>query len=124
MSTSRIPEGQLRYAKGVLSGLLNFSIRSGLIVGDGCERCGAHITDADSDPAKRCRCGYEHALEVAIRCIDEEIARTEEKETAPGGQVREREALKRLTRLINANFGYEDICALVRIKLNVKDRQN
>lgn len=68
--------GQLRYAKGVLSGLLNFSIRSGLTLGDG-ERGGEGYTDADRDPAMRFRSGYEHSLEVAIRCIEDEIARKE-----------------------------------------------
>ena len=77
MSAQRIPLDQLRYAKGMLSGLLNFSIRSGLIVGDGCLQCGTNIPAADSSPAYRCRCGYEHALEVAIRCIDDEIAKKE-----------------------------------------------
>lgn len=77
MRFERITTGQLEYAKGLLSGLLNFSIRSGLIVGDG-ERGGELYTDADKDPALRFRDGYEHALEVAISCIDGEIARREE----------------------------------------------
>lgn len=63
-----IPAEQLAYAKGTLSGLLNFSIRSGLTVGAGCESTASSPKDAD--PAFRCRCGYEHALDVAIRCID------------------------------------------------------
>lgn len=77
MSASKIPLDQLWYAKGTLSGLLNFSIRSGLVVGDGCLQCGANVPTIESSPAYRCRCGYEHALEVAIRCIDDEIAKKE-----------------------------------------------
>jgi transcriptional regulator with XRE-family HTH domain len=73
MSTS-IPISQLEYAKGVLSGLLNFSIRSGLVVGDGCAACPEAMPEEYASPALRCRCGYEHALSVAIRCIDAEIA--------------------------------------------------
>lgn len=64
---------ELEYAKGVLSGLLNFSIRSGLTVGDGCGSCGENIPETERTPAYRCRCGYEDALRTAIRCIDKEI---------------------------------------------------
>jgi hypothetical protein len=75
MGASRIPVNQLEYAKGLLSGLLNFSIRSGLFIGDGCASCGEARPESETSPALRCRGGYEHALEVAIRCIDDEIGR-------------------------------------------------
>lgn len=76
MNAERIPLDQLEYAKGTLSGLLNFSIRSGLVVGDGCiVACRENIPATESSPAYRCRCGYEHALEVALRCTEDAIAR-------------------------------------------------
>ena len=68
--TTKQSISELEYAKGILSGLLNFSIRSGLVVGDGCSDCPDSLPKEYTSPAFRCRCGYEHALTVAIQCID------------------------------------------------------
>lgn len=75
MNADRIPLNQLEYAKGVMSGLLNFSLRSGLFHGDGTLVVDKDIPETDTSPTYRFRCGYEHALEVAIRCIDSQIAK-------------------------------------------------
>lgn len=61
---------ELEYTKSILAGLLSFSQRSGAVE-DGCDTC------ADKSPKHGCRCGYEYALQIAIRCVDAEMEREE-----------------------------------------------
>ncbi|MBM6871180.1 hypothetical protein [Pseudoflavonifractor phocaeensis] len=76
--TERLSFETLEYAKGTLSGLLNFSLRSGLFCCDGMPQLDPEYTDREKNPHFRCRCGYEAALETAIRCIEFVVSRKKE----------------------------------------------
>ena len=60
----------LECAKGTMSGLLNFSQRSGLLACAGMPQLDPELKERDKNPFYRCRCGYEAALRVAIMCIE------------------------------------------------------
>lgn len=68
--TERLSFDNLEYSKGTLSGLLNFSIRSGLFCCDGMPQLDPDFDEKDKNPFYRCRCGYEAALQTAIMCIE------------------------------------------------------
>lgn len=69
-ATERLSFQTLEYAKGTLSGLLNFSLRSGLMCCDGMPKLNQDYSEEDKNPFFRCRCGYEAALQTAIMCIE------------------------------------------------------
>lgn len=69
-ATERLSFDNLEYSKGILSGLLNFSLRSGLFCCDGMPQLDPDFEEKDKNPHFRCRCGYEAALQTALMCIE------------------------------------------------------